>query len=665
MLEEMIARGWKLFPVAGGKKAPPLIEDWENRATDNLEALHAWEERFPGCNWGIACGPSGLTVIDVDVKKGAPGRETYRKLRENPETPFPETLTVKTPSGGRHFIYAGKTRSSVGTLGPGIDTRSSGGYVLLAGSTLADGGASYAVVNPVEPAPVPAWIVERLGTHTPAPRIAEEPATELDQPHNLLRAIEYLQMKAPPAVEGEGGDETTYKTACRVRDLGISEVTALEILYRYYSPRCLPPWEYSELEVKVRNAYAYARGQAGENGLRASAEDFPVYGTPAAPEKGPPVFRCDDLDIATIPPREWILGRRYIKSYTTVTVAPGGLGKSTLVLAECASVVTGRPLTGLPVHRTGPAWYYNLEDPLDEIKRRVAALSHLHGLTRRDRSGLLISSGLDYPLILAQESTGGPVLKTERLGEIEAVVKREGVVLFAIDPLVRAHLVSENDNGAIDTLMRGLAEISNRTGVAISLVHHTRKGAATPGSMDSARGASSLLAAARIAHTLTPMDEAEAKYYQVDPKQASWYFRLDDAKANLSPPGEHTKWYSRKSVNLGQGDVVGAILPADLEEERALTAKEKALIDAVFAHWTAPISCYSMATVLGRHAPGLREISTKNIRKSLVEIFAGVVRSRGGKFLTAVLEEENGKKVLMLTDRIPDVLDFFGESEIV
>ena len=45
-----------------------------------------------------------------------------------------------------------------------------------------------------------------------------------------------------------------------------------------------------------------------------------------------------------IPPRKWVFGRHYIRGYASLTVAPGGSGKSALVIAEALSIATGRSL---------------------------------------------------------------------------------------------------------------------------------------------------------------------------------------------------------------------------------------------------------------------------------------------------------------------------------
>ena len=69
----LAARGWRVFPVESGGKRP-CIDRWEDRATADPErAAAAWRESWAGYNVGIACGPSGLVVIDLDTRKPSTG----------------------------------------------------------------------------------------------------------------------------------------------------------------------------------------------------------------------------------------------------------------------------------------------------------------------------------------------------------------------------------------------------------------------------------------------------------------------------------------------------------------------------------------------------------------------------------------------------------------
>src|ERR1700733_11611874 len=131
--------GWRLFPVRERGKSP-LISDWPKRATDDAGQLREWAEQYPGCNWGLACGPeSGVFVIDCD---GAAGLG-WLQARQREYGDTWATRQAKT-SRGVHLYFRwpanGATiRNSAGKLSQGVDVRASGGYVLLPGSVHPDG----------------------------------------------------------------------------------------------------------------------------------------------------------------------------------------------------------------------------------------------------------------------------------------------------------------------------------------------------------------------------------------------------------------------------------------------------------------------------------------------------------------------------------------------
>jgi hypothetical protein len=104
------ARGWHVFPCAPGGKHPALQGSWPLLATTDPARIGRWWLRVP-YNIGIACGPSGLVVIDTDLpthgqphdsaRKPAPtGLEELARLCREHGQPFPAgTFTVRTPSG--------------------------------------------------------------------------------------------------------------------------------------------------------------------------------------------------------------------------------------------------------------------------------------------------------------------------------------------------------------------------------------------------------------------------------------------------------------------------------------------------------------------------------------------------------------------------------------
>ncbi|QKV94008.1 bifunctional DNA primase/polymerase [Streptomyces sp. NA02950] len=219
-------RGWHVHPLRPGGKAPALHGEescprtgecaaghrkWEQRATLDTDRIHAaWGAR--PFNVGIATGPSGLIVVDLDMPKPEDGADTpsgvtsFKALCERAGQAAPTTHTVRTPSGGRHLYFTAppgvRLPSSKGTLAKKIDTRAWGGNVVAAGSTTRDG--TYETVEATAPVPLPAWLLDAL---KPAPRPAGP--LRLAAPRNSTRLAQVALERETAAVAAatEGGRE--------------------------------------------------------------------------------------------------------------------------------------------------------------------------------------------------------------------------------------------------------------------------------------------------------------------------------------------------------------------------------------------------------------------------------------------------------------------------
>jgi Bifunctional DNA primase/polymerase, N-terminal len=180
-------RSWHVFPLRPDDKRP-AVDRWEQRATTDGDRIRrCWTTAPYGI--GIACGPSGLVVLDLDTPKPGQtpppawtldgvtdGADAFALLAEQAGQPFPGgTYAVRTGRGGIHFYYRHPTngppsRNTAGQLGWLIDTRAHGGYVVGAGSTAA--GRPYTVLEDTDVAELPAWLAERL---TPKPLPPQRP----------------------------------------------------------------------------------------------------------------------------------------------------------------------------------------------------------------------------------------------------------------------------------------------------------------------------------------------------------------------------------------------------------------------------------------------------------------------------------------------------------
>ncbi|MEU1343395.1 bifunctional DNA primase/polymerase [Streptomyces sp. NPDC005827] len=205
------ARGWHVFPLRPGTKRPALHGEaicprtgpcagghakWEQRATtDPARIRAAWSAGT--FNIGIATGPSGLLVVDLDMPKtnssaDAPsGATTFEALCERAGNASPDTYRVRTASGGTHLYFTApagvRLANTAGTIGELVDTRAWGGYVVAAGSTT-DTGAYEAVSGSVA-APLPEWL-QTILKPSPAPSTGPLRPPAVDGSRAALSALE-------------------------------------------------------------------------------------------------------------------------------------------------------------------------------------------------------------------------------------------------------------------------------------------------------------------------------------------------------------------------------------------------------------------------------------------------------------------------------------------
>lgn len=194
-----VSLGFKVFPLGHGSKLPAIkggkgFKD----ATDNPQIIDAWARRYPKCNIAISTGePSGIVVIDVDPRNG--GFASISKLAGSGNL-FPACPTAKTGNNGRHMYFRlpDGLKSSKDRLGPGIDVKSTGGYVVAAPSWIAPteagpGGTYQWFVSPETTAipPLPRWTVEKL-----MPKARDLPRFDLMQSSEMAhRSLEGMARK--------------------------------------------------------------------------------------------------------------------------------------------------------------------------------------------------------------------------------------------------------------------------------------------------------------------------------------------------------------------------------------------------------------------------------------------------------------------------------------
>jgi len=199
----LAARGWHVFPITPGTKKPPVIDRWETRASTDPNQIHHWWREIP-YSIGIATGPSGLVVVDLDTRKPgqavpsrwatlgiSSGAAVLRTLAHHHDAPVTPTYAVSTPSGGWHLYYTAPAgtplRNTQAMIGWKIDTRAHGGYVIAPGCPVSPSG--YELIDDRDPVELPSWLHHALTPKPPTAHSAPALAATTNPSGYILAAL--------------------------------------------------------------------------------------------------------------------------------------------------------------------------------------------------------------------------------------------------------------------------------------------------------------------------------------------------------------------------------------------------------------------------------------------------------------------------------------------
>ena len=262
-------------------------------------------------------------------------------------------------------------------------------------------------------------------------------------------------------------------------------------------------------------------------------------------------------DPSTLPRRPWVYGRHLIRKQVAVTVAPGGVGKSSLTIVEGLAMASERELLNEWSAKGLNVWLYNLEDPRDEMNLRISAAMQHHDVQPGEIEGrLFVDTGRERELCTAVQTREGVVIVKPEIDELAREIADRRIDVMVIDPFVSSHKAGENDNVAIDLIAKEWARLADRCNCAIELVHHTRKTNGIEATTEDSRGGSALLAAARSGRVLNRMTADQREQAGILPDDLTTYFTVTRDKSNLAPVGKRT-WRRMVSVELANGESVG------------------------------------------------------------------------------------------------------------
>jgi len=264
------------------------------------------------------------------------------------------------------------------------------------------------------------------------------------------------------------------------------------------------------------------------------------------------------FDAATLRPRQWIYGKHYLRGFVSLLAAAGGNGKTSLQIVEALSICTGRPLLGETVHERTKVYLVNLEDPIDEMQRRVLAVMKHYGIKREEVEGwLFLDAGRDFSMKFTALSRGEVVVNEKLIQHMQTKIIEHGIGVTFIDPWIGANDILENDNVQMNKAVAQVRRIADVTDSSVMLVHHIRKTGGEDASIDSVRGAGALIGAVRAARVINKVSPDELMKLGIPEKDAVGIFRIDDGKANLAPPSAKATYYKMIGVQIANSEWVG------------------------------------------------------------------------------------------------------------
>lgn len=569
------------------------------------KAIRKMWRAYPNAAPGISTGPSNLVVFDPDKKDDGPDKlVAFFKEHSNAGITSDVPIT-RTPGGGLHIFFRNepglKTQPTEFKKKYGTDIKGIGGYVVAPDAELPDGRKYEAVtdgrkslvgalLDGVLPPP-PEWLLAEV-TRCGAKVDAEDPLalpsqltkTARDVPPWLRSAmaaipnedIDYDQwVKIGAAVHHETGgsdegrelfeewsaqsgkhdDEKFEKTWSSYGETYSGRPTTgktIEALARKHG------WQPAGVGAAADDDYGMSDDEWRERQnaeKKAAAEKTAAENTRIEALLQPYAF----TDIDQLPPRQFEYGRAYLRSAVSLLGAFGGRGKSLLLITEALAMASGKALLGVtPTHKLR-VLLWNGEDTLDELKRRVGAAMRHHGITQDDISDrLIVVSGHDLPICIASEDNGKITVHDKQVASLRAKIKRHGVDVLMMDPLISLHRLRENDNTAMDVFTKTLAKLAVDTNISLGLATHVRK----PSGKDELisghdiRGAGAVSAAVRIVRVINPLDKKTARSYGIQPGTEWQYSVVSDEKGNYAPRSKNSvlvKTISLEAKNAAGG----------------------------------------------------------------------------------------------------------------
>lgn len=211
-IERLAILGWRLHPASRFSRAA-CIKGAAEAATYDLDCLERWATEFPGCNWRVVMGGSGVWALDVDAPSPDHAADGIAALAGIVAThgPLPPRPMTRSGGGGLalFFRHAGEPIiGKTGTPAPGLDPRRGRLTVTVPPSIHHRTRRPYRWIVPpweLSPPAAPEWLL-RLVAPPPVPAMPDRPQRPSDAPEGRRRyALAALRRAADRAATASQG----------------------------------------------------------------------------------------------------------------------------------------------------------------------------------------------------------------------------------------------------------------------------------------------------------------------------------------------------------------------------------------------------------------------------------------------------------------------------
>lgn len=477
MSEDLLLDTARLYIEAGLSVHPcrgkiPKIPKWQETSLskEQFEAVYK-----PGDNLGVVMGHKALMVcVDIDPRNG--GMDWYHAFKDD----LSGALIEHTGSGGLHLYFKYPLKDtdipSKSGFAPGVDILSDGGKQVVTAPSMHECGGQYIIDDfrnlldvYIEADYLPAWIIEILlsNNKSSSPLDCEIISPSIDPSNDsILMAIEYLK-SFPAAIEGQSGDEQTFKAASSLWGFGLTKETAFRILKEHYNPKCIPSWDDFGLRQKIVNAYKYAKAPAGW--LLPSAQfkiEESITEKKTSKSREFNLINIRDFRGRKFPPREHLIGP-FVKQGLSMVYAPPGVGKTHFALGVAFAIASGGSFLKWKAEHKARVLYIDGELPAHVLQERIAPLV----------DALPVDQHIDFNFLTPDMQTEGmmPDISTPiDQGLLRSAVENaDFIVVDNISCLVRTGKENEAESWIpVQNWALGL----RRAGKSVLFVHHSGKG---------------------------------------------------------------------------------------------------------------------------------------------------------------------------------------------